>query len=429
MNKKFYHSQPLRFEPIHFSGFRQKAVTLGIIDPSWEWLLTPLEYDPNILADLQDRLARIEAFMESLFLHYRPSIREIMLELGIPTWMYDFILLDNSDVPFPLRWDVICTGDTWQIIEVNTGYCLGGLNGYAINSIRSNFYELTCPDNPITPIQNPFREMRRNLSTIVKRHEIVPIVETPEGYGKYGFYLKNFVKLMNQKGNTQFVAGTLCDFDFTDSQATFKGYPVNVFIPMFNLYEVAGDTSLMASFRQALLTKRLTSALGFREVLFSNKGFIAWLTKNIGYITQPEARDYFNSLFPLTNILTRQNCEVFWQGDYVLKPAEGYGGAGIVCSWLCEPAEWYRSLQQALDSGKCWIVQKRVYGEMLPMQSIDRNAQIKQGNASVVHGFITLRGKMIGTLTRAAIGISNPGVINAHQGAAFGLTGLDVTNT
>lgn len=407
------------------NAYRNLAVEHGIIDPSWEWLLTPVVYSSSHIQLLEALLHQVELLMEDIWKTYCYRPESLMQELGIPTWMHQIIKLDECAVPMPLRWDAIYAGEQWKILEINTGYCLGGLNGFSINEHRSAFYSNCNTKSHIIPLDNAFRFMSDNICHVTSVNTIIPVIETSEGYEQYGFYLDNFVRCMNEHSQFRFIPGRLSDFSLEGDDVIFKGNVVTHFIPMFNLYELSDVNCEHRLFIKALLDRKIMSLLGFREIIFSNKGFIPYLVRYAAATLSLEEAKKIAELFPFSAVLKEENIAYFYYGDFILKPAEGYGGNGIVCSWLCSSKEWIRALKHSLNSNCLWVVQERVIGSVSYMQSVDLNGLIKDGDASVVHGFITLKGKMIANLTRAAIGVMVPGVINAHQGAAFGLSGVN----
>ncbi|WP_225087627.1 hypothetical protein U1R68_13510 [Pectobacterium colocasium] len=415
-----------RIENLSYANeYRLQAIEHGIIDPSWEWLLTSIEYKKNQLKNLEISLFTIEKLMESLWDSYNHNPDLLMKELGIPEWIYPFIALDNQAIPMPMRWDAIFIGEQWKIIEINTGFCLGGLNSFPINDIRTDFYAHSSNGINIAPLDNSFQFLSDHIHDIIADNlVIIPVVETSEGYEKYSFYLDSFAMNMNKNSSYIYIPGTIEDFHITENNILFKGHEVTYFIPMFTLNELSESKSRYSLFLEALYEKRIISLLGFREMIFSNKAFIPWIIKHaIATLPNEQAKEIEN-IFPMGDILTKTNIESFYALNFILKPADGYGGTDIICSWLCDSDEWIKALHDALSSNSLWVVQERIIGNSSYMQSINAQGIIKEGNSSIVHGFITLRGKMIGNLTRAAIGINEPGVINGHQGAACGLSGL-----
>ncbi|MCT2385316.1 hypothetical protein [Erwinia pyrifoliae] len=408
------------------NGWRLQAIEHGIIDPSWEWLLTAVVYHHDPLQRLQLSLARIERLMEEVWIAYFHQPAALLRELGIPDWMLDYIKLDKCVMPVPLRWDAICRETHWKIIEINTGFCLGGLNGFSVNQQREDFYARSGSDIAMAQLDDTFFFLAESLRPVVGDNAVIPVIETAGGYEKYGFYLHHFVMNMNKTRSGFYISGTVADFEIIEEQIFFKGHAVMHFIPMFNLYELSENQPDHRFFLHHLKEESLVSLLGFRELIFSNKAFIPWLVSYAAATRSAEEAQEIADLFPRSTVLSNGNVRSFFDGDFILKPAEGYGGNGIVCSWLCQRDDWINALQHVLSDGDLWLIQERIIGNVSYMQSVDASGNMKEGCSSVVHGFITLRGKFIGNLTRAAIGIQQPGIINAHQGAAFGLSGLNL---
>lgn len=408
------------------NSWRLQAIEHGIIDPSWEWLLTAVAYHHDQLQRFQLSLVRIERLMEEIWRAYLHQPATLLSELGIPEWMHDYIKADKGVMAVPLRWDAICRETHWKIIEINTGFCLGGLNGFSVNQQREDFHARSGSDIAMAQLDDAFRFLAESLCPVVGDNTVIPVIETAEGYEKYSFYLHNFVMNMNKTRSGLYISGTVADFEIIDEKILFKGHAVTHFIPMFNLYELSENQPDHRLFLHYLKEGRIVSLLGFRELIFSNKAFIPWLVSYAAATLSAEEAQEIADLFPRSTVLSNGNARSFFDGDFILKPTEGYGGSGIVCSWLCQRQDWITALQHALSDGDLWLIQERIIGNVSYMQSVDASGKMKEGCSSVVHGFITLHEKFIGNLTRAAIGIQQPGVINAHQGAAFGLSGLNL---
>lgn len=197
-----------------------------------------------------------------------------MHEIGIPKWMHSSLTLDQINDPVPLRWDVIYSENQWKILEINTGFCLGGLNGYLINSLRNDFYSQFISRNMIPALQNAFYFLINNILHVNEKKVVILVIEAEEGYEKYGFYLNNFVLNMNKNSKLLFIAGKISDFEINQRSVFFKGYTVKHFIPMFTLYELSDTQQRYQSFLNAVIESRITSLLGYREIIFSNKTFI-----------------------------------------------------------------------------------------------------------------------------------------------------------
>ncbi|MFC3396254.1 hypothetical protein [Brenneria rubrifaciens] len=405
---------------------RSQAIEHGIISPDWEWLLTSVIYEHNQIKRLERLLSRIEDLMNEIWSNHYDNLEFLLQKLGIPKWMGDYIMLDNVMAPVPLRWDIIYENNMWKVIEINTGFCLGGLNGFSMNNVRNNFYRVSGSNLDVPDLDNSFYFLAKGIIDTVGKNSIIPVIETTEGYHKYDFYLHNFVSNMNKTKAGLYISGTINDFNFKEDCTYFKGHAVTHFIPMFNLYELNETQENHCHFLKKIRSGEIVSLLGFRELIFSNKAFIPYL---IDYakdsLAANEAKEIV-ALFPSSEVLNPSNVVLFHDGDFVLKPAEGYGGNGIVCSWMCQQEEWLKALDDALSDDNLWVIQERIIGELSYMQSVDRNGKVKEGLSSVVHGLITFNGNLIGNLTRAAIGVQQPGVINAHQGAAFGLSGINL---
>ena len=98
--------------------------------------------------------------------------------------------------------------------------------------------------------------------------------------------------------------------------------------------------------------------------------------------------------------------------NFVLKPNDEYGGAGVVLGWETDERQWDNSLSQALnDSNAAWVVQERinVRREIFPMQTSNG---VEMRDMLVDFAPYLYRGRMAGFLTR----LSSTGLANVTSG-------------
>jgi hypothetical protein len=100
------------------------------------------------------------------------------------------------------------------------------------------------------------------------------------------------------------------------------------------------------------------------------------------------------------------------RSDFVLKPNDEYGGAGVLLGWESSEGEWDAALARALaDRDHAWIIQERIAirREVFPMQTPQG---IEMRDMLVDFAPYLFRGKMAGFLTR----LSSTGLANVTSG-------------
>ncbi len=98
--------------------------------------------------------------------------------------------------------------------------------------------------------------------------------------------------------------------------------------------------------------------------------------------------------------------------EFVLKPNDEYGGAGVTLGWETDPREWDAAIGRALtDGNRAWVVQERiaVRRETFPMQSAEG---VSMREMLVDLAPYLFRGRLAGFLTR----LSSTGLANVTSG-------------
>ena len=100
------------------------------------------------------------------------------------------------------------------------------------------------------------------------------------------------------------------------------------------------------------------------------------------------------------------------RSDFVIKPNDEYGGAGVVLGWEAAAAEWDAALDGAVAAPAAWVVQRRipVRREIFPM--VDAPHAVTMREMLVDLAPYLFRGRVAGFLTR----LSSTGLANVTSG-------------
>lgn len=402
----------------------------GVISSKWDFYATPifipfrvtqdlvknLKILEDLILDLPKRLFKNDwkAFYNSLQLS--PPIIEALFKYG------------QKEVVFPLRWDLIPTQNGWKIIELNAGYCLGGMVNYHLNETYSklaNKYGFKL-DNEIIP--NCFQSIMNNIKSRMNMTDkmTIAILEVPEVYHEYKFYIDALEKGLNSVSSLKIVSGAITDLKIKLGFLHLNNHPIQAVLPMFTIEELIQNQEQNFSLIQALEEKNVTNILNFDEFAFSNKLIFSllWNEKNMEKFTELEI-SIIKDLIPKTFRVNDKNFSLFKEGEWVLKPSDNYGGTGVVCCWELSQIEWEYLLKEISSSSQAYVVQERAQSILISSASIKKNYEPVFGEAKPVIGLITLNGEIIGGLSRALMNTEKPGVVNAHRGAALGAITLE----
>ncbi|MFY9530637.1 MAG: circularly permuted type 2 ATP-grasp protein [Candidatus Acidiferrales bacterium] len=97
------------------------------------------------------------------------------------------------------------------------------------------------------------------------------------------------------------------------------------------------------------------------------------------------------------------------RGNFVLKPNDEYGGAGVMLGWEMNQREWDAAIERALsESDRAWIVQERIAVRREIFPYIEPDSGVTMRHMLVDFAPYLFRGKLEGFLTRlSATGLAN----------------------
>jgi hypothetical protein len=143
--------------------------------------------------------------------------------------------------------------------------------------------------------------------------------------------------------------------------------------------------------------------------IFGNKAMLTYISKDI---RKKQAARLFTKTYRINSDMTyRAKNE---KNQFVLKPAIGYGGEGIVIGCKCTQSEWNRLLDRASARRQSYVLQE--YIAPIPI-CLPTGESIVSYN--VVIGCLSFGGHFSGLLLRHIPTENFSGVTNCKQGATF----------
>jgi uncharacterized circularly permuted ATP-grasp superfamily protein len=109
------------------------------------------------------------------------------------------------------------------------------------------------------------------------------------------------------------------------------------------------------------------------------------------------------------------------RAELVLKPADGYGGTGVLVGRTSTDAQWRSAVARAVASEQPWVVQELLETPALPAVRVWRGRLVCRPYRTVI-GLFFLAGQLSGGICRAAP--YRRFVVNPSLGAAQGVFGV-----
>ena len=99
--------------------------------------------------------------------------------------------------------------------------------------------------------------------------------------------------------------------------------------------------------------------------------------------------------------------------NFVLKPNDEYGGAGVMLGWEADAAAWDAAIERALADGPgAWVVQERINVRREVFPFVEAGGNVAMRDMLVDFAPYLFRGKLSGFLTR----LSSTGLANVTSG-------------
>jgi hypothetical protein len=342
------------------------------------WLHRPLFLPAEELDRLGTDLLRVVDLLASLpWRLFDGDVARTCAAVGIPAGKAELIgRLSPGGTPRFGRIDAYHDGDSLRVLEFNATSCAGGQEwvgplAAAMDTFPA-FQDFAARHglDRVDPVDLLAGELRRAAASIGVAAPVVAILEGPDGLGVYGRSWFGLHRLLRARGLDVRI-GEITDLEFRDGRACLAGEPVDVAYRVFDLAQVVDHPEA----RQA--TERLRDAheagelvlwLPLETEIHRNKRWLAYLSDpRLGLRLDPEERALVDRLLPWTRALdpdTAQTDPQLWRevlGDrenLVLKPNDGYGGAGITFGWTVDEPTWERAVHAAAALGA--VVQRRV---------------------------------------------------------------------
>lgn len=360
----------------------------------------------NLLCSLPERL-------------FGGSLIRMAQEVGCDSQLLSYLNLVPNTLSADVfaRADLFIDGSGWKLLELNIGGSIGGMHmaslprlaghplkydalaGWAHHSIchlddREGKMLFIVPDNEIDALRKPLSVLLAELSKWSNKGVSIASPSELDASGSELFWKGESVKYLY----------------FRDEQQAFE------------------LTETCVQLRALLASGAASIPMGPEYGVISSKGALAILWDSCkNKLLNQEEDALVRELVPETFWLTESTlADVLDEpAQWVLKPANGFGGYGVICG--CEVSEeyWRTSLHGALSIGRNQYVLQRYVSSV----TSDFFVATPAGEQTIQHGRVVwgpyiFGSDYLGTLIRAQ-SVEHSAVINYAKGAACGFIGMD----
>jgi uncharacterized circularly permuted ATP-grasp superfamily protein len=215
------------------------------------------------------------------------------------------------------------------------------------------------------------------------------------------------------------------EMSYEGGRLTVAGRSIDLVYRRALFNDVLAHPDACAPLVQAYRARTVCMANTFRCKVPHKKAFFAVLTdERFRHLFTPSERELMAAHIPWTRLVTDRTTELdgrtvdllahvlSHRDEFVVKPNDEYGGAGVVLGWEADGSAWQAALDRAVAERGAWVVQRRipVRREVFPM--VDASQGVSMRDMLVDLAPYLFRGKVAGFLTR----LSSTGLANVTSG-------------
>lgn len=204
-----------------------------------------------------------------------------------------------------------------------------------------------------------------------------------------------------------------------------SGEKVDVIYRLFDLEDLQRDPSEFEHLLDAVEKRQVEMPMGLSCRIAGSKALFALLSDPAYQAgLSSEDMEWIGLHIPQTRLLTVGNKGYALRNreSLLIKPADGCGGAGIVCGWKTSEEEWSSYIDSYLSSapyGAWAVVQERVAPSLGPVVVANEQGVVYEEQASLLWGCYLFGNRHIGHILRTK-NTGEDAVINYANGAAIG---------
>lgn len=395
------------------------------------WPTRPLVIRRQTFSELGQLSMRAARLVLAACARRSATAGELRDALGIPA---DQVPLLREDEPVAdhllaaMRPDIITESGVPKIVELNIDGAVGGAPRADLLAPRFLAFYRDTPladslglTAPPPAIEARSASMHSGLGLDQGAHVVIPAfsVGTLPGIEEYEAFARFQAPVCESLERYGFDAATFPLQRFaTDARGRLLAGDrvVDGILRLFDAYSQPGSPGLDALIR-AVRARRVRMYTPEAALLLGNKMVLAWLWDDIGRLSEPD-REFVRrhipwsasiEAVPLPEALARQ-------ATLVLKPAQGYGGTGVVIGPAVTPEAWRQALESAAPL-KQHILQEFTDGDHVELSfTHPGTGEARWARVTFILGPLIFGGQAAAVLVRHGTPGAGP-VLNTAQGA------------
>ncbi|MEA3234652.1 hypothetical protein [Pseudomonas mosselii] len=350
---------------------------------------------------------------------YDGSLVRMAQELGCDKKMLSYL----GGVPSALSGNVFSRADLfidtsgWKLLELNIGGSIGGMHMASLPRLAGHSLTYDALAGWAKHTLANLAEAEGRMVFVVPDAEIEALRKP----------LSVLIDELNRWSSTEVSLASPCEFEFDGNEMRCNGNVVRYLYfrddqQAFELTEACEPLGAL------LASGGVSIVMGPEYGVLSSKGALAILWDSCkNNLLDQEEQALVRELVPETLWLTESTlpCVLNEPALWVLKPANGFGGHGVICGAEVGKDTWQTALNEALALGfNQYVIQRYVSAVTSGFSVATPSGEQAHQCGRVVWGPYVFGQHYLGTLIRAQP-IEQSAVINYAQGAACGFIGMN----
>lgn len=388
----------------------------------------------TMTADERDETEQIcRTFQDLLFSipdrFFDGDLHRMGLALGYPQEQLRYLLAGGQAFSKDVlaRGDLYRTADgSWKMLELNLGSNVGGM--------------VFCMTQRLMEQEDLYRDVMRGQGlrsydvirgwadavagaiTRSDRPMTMALVESHQAMSAYSPTLQVMAGEFYARTGIRAIVCSQRDLVKRADGLYQAGQKIDVVLRLFDLVDLIESGEEFTPIFEAVESGLVQMPMGMEYKLLGNKLLFALLSdpQHSDRFTAEE-RAFIERHVPWTRQLSSELLPELVQHRtrYLVKPADGSGGGGIVCGWETPDSVWQTTLLAMLAAPEPHIVQERVTPQAGRVCTVLPNDEFVEQEVQVLWGVYLFRRRFGGAMLRTKT-LDGPAVINYVNGAAVG---------
>jgi len=371
------------------------------------------ELDEGLLDKLAEDVVHLLRLAERRLAPCADGLAERLARLGFSPSEIDAMLWASARSGIAdtfARADLLETAAGFKLLELNVGPCVGGLVPASLPFLAG----MAHPQAPILKWAELLLEQVGGAS--VGRMLEDGSYESPFRR-RFGAYKRALAVV----GLESFGLTRVQDLRFED-RILKDSAALDWIIPVFFPYHTSNASARYAALRQATKAGAVASPVSLVSHALASKANLVHLWQQA---TSGNCAPTAAALLLETFLLDRESIAIALDSrvSWVLKPANAFGGSGVVIGEEVSDAEWHDALSEALETRSAYVVQELCTPAVRAVTTVRAGGNVRHYPAHIVWGLYVGGGRRLGAPLVRSKPVGATKVINTANGAASGPSG------